>query len=450
MKSKYNLVSAVVIILILAFVSIGFANNPGKMNAKFAKKLNSNESLPVEALKNPEWWPAVQKQIKTQEYHVTYQKESFLPHAKDSYQAPNRNQNLRTYFTSKGIKVISRQETAPAWHAFLTLSGIGKKETVLSLPEDESPRVNGSRIEFHRGDVVEWYENKPDGLEQGFTVNKKPKGNGPLYLSLDIGGNIRPILSKDGQTVHFFTLKNVKVLNYGDLKAFDAKGKTLPSHIELVKNHLKIVVDDTNANYPLVVDPLLTTPSWTAEGNQAYSEEFAAGAEFGYALGTAGDVNGDGYSDVIVGAHTYDTAGNDGKVFVYYGSASGLSTTADWTAVSDQAFPTYFGTSVDTAGDVNNDGYDDIIIAADYYDSYVDDGYSNDGWVFVYYGSASGLDNGGSRLTGTPTNADWTAAGIEWDASFGWEVSTAGDVNGDGYLSITARQTGFPAPLTGL
>ncbi|MCK4225320.1 FG-GAP repeat protein, partial [candidate division WOR-3 bacterium] len=67
------------------------------------------------------------------------------------------------------------------------------------------------------------------------------------------------------------------------------------------------------------------TLDWTAEGKQ---EE----AYFGVVVSTAGDVNGDGYGDVIIGAPGYDNdQDDDGRVFVYYGSASGLSKTADWT-----------------------------------------------------------------------------------------------------------------------
>src|SRR6185295_9065945 len=55
--------------------------------------------------------------------------------------------------------------------------------------------------------------------------------------------------------------------------------------------------------------------AWTAESNQA-------GAEFGGCVNTAGDADGDGYSDVIVGASLYDNGQtNEGRVFVYMGSA---------------------------------------------------------------------------------------------------------------------------------
>jgi hypothetical protein len=160
---------------------------------------------------------------------------------------------------------------------------------------------------------------------------------------------------------------------------------------------------------------LSTIADWTVEGNQA-------DALFGKWVSTAGDVNGDGYSDVIVGSHLYDNGETDeGMAFVYHGSSSGLSTIADWTAESDQV-DAYFGCSVSTAGDINGDGYSDVIVGADYYDN----GESAEGRAFVYNGSSSGLS----------TSADWTAESNLAGARFGYSVCTAGDVNGDGYSDV--------------
>jgi hypothetical protein len=128
---------------------------------------------------------------------------------------------------------------------------------------------------------------------------------------------------------------------------------------------------------------LSATPAWTAESDQA-------NAHFGFSEATAGDVNGDGYSDVIVGAEAYDNGQTDeGRAFVYHGSAAGLSATPNWTAESDQA-NSYFGYSVPTAGDVNGDGYSDVIVGAYAYDN----GQTDEGRAFVYYGN-----EGGSRAT---------------------------------------------------
>jgi hypothetical protein len=145
-------------------------------------------------------------------------------------------------------------------------------------------------------------------------------------------------------------------------------------------------------------------------------------ASFGDAVGTAGDVNGDGFDDVIVGASLYDNGQiTEGRAFVYHGSASGLSRTPAWTAESDQQ-AAKFGYSVSTAGDVNGDGFDDVIVGA--YD------YSNgeglEGRAYVFNGSPSGLST-------TPT---WMDEGDQPLAGYGISVDTAGDVNGDGYDDV--------------
>jgi hypothetical protein len=88
-----------------------------------------------------------------------------------------------------------------------------------------------------------------------------------------------------------------------------------------------------------------------------------------YSVASAGDVNGDGFSDVIVGAHLFDQRlrPNEGAAFVYHGSASGLSTTPNWTAESNQG-NAQFGVSVASAGDVNGDGFSDVIVGAYMFD----------------------------------------------------------------------------------
>lgn len=165
---------------------------------------------------------------------------------------------------------------------------------------------------------------------------------------------------------------------------------------------------------------LNTTAAWSVEGNQAF-------ALLGSAVSSAGDVNGDGFSDVILGLQYYDNPEtNEGRAFVYYGSSSGLNTTADWTAESNQA-NAYFGISVSTAGDVNGDGFSDVIIGARYYDN----GETDEGRAFVYHGSSTGLS----------TVANWTAESNQNYGSYGFSVSTAGDVNGDGYSDVIVGAT---------
>ncbi|MBN1815159.1 MAG: FG-GAP repeat protein [Anaerolineae bacterium] len=170
------------------------------------------------------------------------------------------------------------------------------------------------------------------------------------------------------------------------------------------------------------------TPDWTADPPVLYYE-----GRFGI-VSTAGDVNGDGYDDVMVSMQNYDNVNSDeGAVYVWYGSASGLGTNYDWMAESNLRYA-HMGIVLDSAGDVNGDGYDDIIVGAHRYD------YNNVSHAYVWFGSATGLDANGSRPVGYPSNADWYASAPTYNGdaghAFGTMVSTAGDVNGDGYDDV--------------
>ena len=136
----------------------------------------------------------------------------------------------------------------------------------------------------------------------------------------------------------------------------------------------------------------------------------SAGAGFGWSVASAGDLNGDGLPDFIVGAHSQD---HEGRVFVFSGH--------DGTALHTLAPPADsgakgFGWTVNPAGDLNRDGIPDILVGAPY--STVE-GRSTQGRVYVY----SGAD--GSLLYSI--DHPQPQAG----ASFGWHVTPAGDLNED-------------------
>jgi hypothetical protein len=164
-----------------------------------------------------------------------------------------------------------------------------------------------------------------------------------------------------------------------------------------------------------------STAVWTSEGK--------GGTNYGESISSAGDINGDGYYDIIVGAPRFSNGEeNEGAVFVYYGSPSGLETNPSWVMEGNQA-NAFYGASVSTAGDVNKDGYSDVVVGSSFYD----DGETNEGKVFVYLGSATGLSK-------TPY---FTAQGDQVNGFFGKSVSSAGDVNHDGYSDIIVGAPGY-------
>ncbi|HMR41324.1 MAG TPA: FG-GAP-like repeat-containing protein [Ignavibacteria bacterium] len=146
----------------------------------------------------------------------------------------------------------------------------------------------------------------------------------------------------------------------------------------------------------------------------------SANDNFGTSVSSAGDVNGDGYDDVIVGAYLNDAGGNNsGRAYIYFGG-SNMNNTAD-VILTGVAADNYFGFSVSGAGDVNGDGFADVVIGA-----YLNNaGGAGAGRAYLYYG--------GSAMNNV---ADVIMTGAAANDNFGYSVSEAGDVNGDGYADI--------------
>lgn len=152
-------------------------------------------------------------------------------------------------------------------------------------------------------------------------------------------------------------------------------------------------------------------PAWVMEGEQV-------AGQFGYAVSGGGDVNGDGFADVLIGARGQNFFA--GAVYIYHGTADGLETTPAWAVAGTQSGAN-LGFSVSHAGDVNGDGFGDVVLGAPFMD--LDETAQDSGAAFVHLGSAAGL----------ALEAAWSFAGGQAGDRLGMAVAGAGDVNGDGF-----------------
>jgi len=371
----------------------------------------------TQQLQQSAWFSDVCTRIEQDLYHFYRSAEN------DSLQSENRRQGLQGAYSWERMSLApvhssagtdsSNTTSGPDWNVSLRLRDICFDGAIGYRPTKKAViyQRDSSLVFDHNGAFTVEYLNTTAGIRQNFIIKQAPRGaehtrQVSVRMALDAG--LRAYTSGDGE-LHFARPNAAgggltTELLYTGLKAWDATGRLLEAKLDAGNEgrEVYINVQATDAVYPLTIDPLSTTAAGTLNGA-------ASGNNFSYSVAPAGDVNGDGYSDVIVG-----TLGAN-KAYVYHGGASGLSTTAAWTVSSTSS---NFGCSVAGAGDVNGDGYSDVIVGA-----------NSANKAFVYFGSASGL----------AATAAWTVTGAN---NFGGSVSGAGDVNADGYSDILVGASG--------
>jgi hypothetical protein len=229
----------------------------------------------------------------------------------------NSAQRLGMEFDAGGVR-ISHPEGSVAFH----LEGYAPA----------APVVSGTRLEYRRGNLTEWYVNGPSGLEQGFTLASRPQrpADGPLTLSLAVSG--LPLTQKED------AVDAGSVLRYAGLTAVDAEGRRFPARLQVRGHRIAIAVDDREARYPLVIDP-----TWTQQTKMTPSDGTNS-AGFGTSVALSGGTAVVGAPYQNIGANT-----SQGEAYIFVQSGTTWSQQATLVA-SDGAAGDNFGSSVAVSG----------------------------------------------------------------------------------------------------
>jgi hypothetical protein len=318
-----------------------------------------------------------------------------------------------------------------AWHGddelMLATTGYGAARLGGAEPSEGDCALGNERVgvrcvrqvELAHGDVTEWWVSRDGGLEHGWTLYGPALGDVEiLEIELRTGEVLSVDADGSGATLSGST---GELWRYEDLVAWDADGRSVEARLESSGLGLSIRIESAGARWPVVVDPVLTL--LTDVEDRLTASDGDSGDYLGYSVSGAGDLDGDGYGDLVVGVFgDDDDGGNSGSAYVFYGTASGIdSAREDKLTASDGDNGDSFGYSVSGAGDLDGDGYDDLVVGA----SGDEENGTSSGSAYVYYGSASGIDS--------EREDKLTASDGDSHDGFGLSVSGAGDLDGDGY-----------------
>ena len=312
------------------------------------------------------------------------------------FEISNARNHLNAAFTRAGVTFHSDENS---WGMTLTEWGYGSS---LKPSKAAVLHATANRIEYARGPVTEWYENGPMGLEQGFTLSRRPAesagiAHSELALSLSLSGDLKATVDASHTALDLASRDGRTRLRYSGMSAKDADGRALPARLEVSGSRLLLKVDDRAAHYPVTIDPWVQSAKFT-------SADVASGDYFGWSVAISGNT-------AVVGAvNATVSSGKSGPGAAYvFTIAAGAATQVAKLLASDGVAGDVFGGSVAISGST-------IVVGA--WKAEIGSN-TGQGAAYVFVEPASGGWSGTMNETAKLTSSD----GAAYDA-FGVSVAT--------------------------
>ena len=176
--------------------------------------------------------------------------------------AANPSHGFSSRFSPTGLRLTARTgdgTNAVRYTSEWRLEAVGYGDALTAVPRGEVVAA-GQRVELRRKvpAVVEWFENRPNGLEHGFTLADRPAGNSDgqaLRVHLAVEGNLQPVVEAGGRKLALRNAGGATVMTYDKLKVWDATGRQVAAVMEAQPGQVLLTVLDAEATYPLTIDP---------------------------------------------------------------------------------------------------------------------------------------------------------------------------------------------------
>jgi hypothetical protein len=257
---------------------------------------------------------------------------AFRAHASaHGFRASNLAQDVQASFSRGGVQI-----EAGRLRVGLRLAGIGYGDLLAAVPAT-APTAARNRVSFWRDGYMEWYANGPLGLEQGFTIERRPHVtvSGPLKLAIAVSGNAHVSLGRHGEVAYLRHGRDL--LRYTGLNVTDANGRALRSRFAMQAGGILLEVDDARAVYPLRVDPLIQQGSKLTGAAKVWRGNVGVSV----ALSTDGNT-------ALVGAPQDEYSG---AAYVFTRSGSTWTEQAKLTPTGEEGTSIGFGAAVALAAD---------------------------------------------------------------------------------------------------